>query len=86
MIVNELGKLISGKVEHSLKAPYSIDVTDAGMVILVRFEQPENVDGAIEVMLLGRFIDVMDLHQLKAPDPIRLTEFGISMLVSEVQK
>ena len=68
-----------------MKAHRSIFVTEAGIEIEVREEQPSKADLPILVTESGMMIEVRELQSEKAHVPILVTEAGIEIEVREKQ-
>ena len=68
--------------EQPLKAPPPIEVTESGMVRVVKLVQPRNVPPPIEVTEAGMTTDIRPEQPLKASPPTEVTESGMVIEVS----
>ena len=59
------------------KAPYPIEVTELGIVIVVNSVQRLKISFSICVMEFGKLIDDKLVHPSNAHSPIETTELGI---------
>ncbi len=84
MVVTELGRSMEVSPLQFANAQKPIEVTELGMVTLVR-PLPLKVLDAIDVIVLGRSMEVSPLQFSNADPPMEVTELGIVTLVSEEQ-
>ena len=71
--------------EHPSNALASMVVTEYGILTLLRPVHPEKVLFSIDVMVLGRSMEVSPLQSRNAQEPIEVTELGIVTSVRLVQ-
>ena len=73
------------KLVHTPNALLSTEMTLSGIVIVVKFVQPQNALFLIKATLFGNVIDDRLVHSKNAKVPIEVTLFGIVIVVRFVQ-